>query len=309
MKWTYENKLLAMLVGVIIVSGLLFGTNFISVKNLQVLMHQIPEYGLLSIALMITLIISGVNLSVVSMATLSGILGGIAMEAMGDKGPATVIVGVGVMLLIGMITGLINGFIVSYLEVSPIIATLGTMLFYQGLALNITKGGAITAFPKGFTDFGSSQLMGIPLPMWVFVVASICVWFLLSRNEFGKQLYRIGLNATVAKFSGINVKSMVVKSYALSGLLTGLTAIIMTARYNSIRVDYGASYLVYAIVIVILGGVRLHGGRGSLKGVLVALIILSVVIRGLNIANVDTNIIEIVIGLVLLLNLGMNKKR
>ncbi|MDA3844954.1 MAG: ABC transporter permease [Vallitaleaceae bacterium] len=303
MKKNYENKLMMILVGLIVFGTLLFGRSFLSLNTLMLFANQLPEYGLIAMALMVTLIVSGVNLSVVAMTTLSGIGGAILMNANNNIDIVTVILGVSMMIIIGLLTGLINGVVISYLEVAPIIATLGTMLFFQGLSLNITKGGAITALNAEFTYLGSGSLLGIPIPIYIFAIVCIIIYWLLEKSEFGLKLYRIGKDPKAAKYSGIDVKKMTLLAYVLAGFIAGIAAIIMSSRYNSIRVDYGSSYLIYGIVIVSFGGVSLKGGKGSVRGVITSLIIVSVVTRLLNLASVDANVIEGIIGLMLLLSL------
>ena len=303
---SYEKKLLILLLIVFILGSVLFGSAFFSWTTLAIIANQLPEYGLISLALFMTLIVSGMNLSIVAMTTLSGVLGGIVMERLSHLGVVSVVIGISVMIISGMLTGALNGVIVSYLEVSPILATLGTMLFYQGVAMNITQGGAITSFDTSFTVLGSGTIVGIPIPFVLFILVIGFMYWLLEKHEYGSQLYRIGKNAHSAVYSGIDVKKIVLIAYISAGVITGIAAVLMTARYNSIRVDYGASYLISGIVAVSLGGADIKGGKGSIKGVVVALLILSLLIRILNLANVDSSLIDGIMGLILLLNLSLH---
>ena len=300
---SYEKKLFILLLLVIVVGTVLFGSKFLSTTTLIILTNQIPEYGVITLALMMTLIVSGMNLSVVSMVTLSGVVGAMVMERLSELGPISVVMGLLVMLIVGMLAGVINGFVVGYLEVPPILTTLGTMLFFQGIALNLTKGGAITSFDSAFTEIGSGTIGGIPIPFLVFLVVVMGLYYLLEKHEYGLQLYRIGKNSHSAVYSGIDVKKIVFMAYVIAGLVTGVAAIVMTARYNSIRVDYGATYLISGIVAVSLGGMDLKGGRGSVVGVVIALLIVSLTIRILNLGYVDTSLIDAIMGLILLVNI------
>lgn len=299
----YEKRLLWILGFIIVIGTLLYGGDFLSTTTLVILANQLPEYGLISLALMLTLIISGMNLSIVAMTTLSGVIGAIVMERLSGFSFCSVLIGVGVMLIFGVMTGAINGVIISYLEVSPILATLGTMLFFSGVALNITKGGAITSFDPFYVMIGSGNILGIPIPFVVFIVVGLILYLLLTHHEIGRQLYLIGMDRQSAIYSGIDVKKTVLKAYMIAGLIAGVTAVIMTARYNSIRVDYGSTYLINGIVIITLGGIDLKGGTGSVKGVFIALLIVSLVIRLLNLAYMDSNLIDGIMGLMLLVNI------
>lgn len=300
---SYEKKLLGILLGMILLGTVLFGREFLSIKTLLIMANQLPEYGLISIALMITLIVSGMNLSIVSMTTLAGIIGALTMNYASDLGAFSVVIGVLVMLLIGSLAGAINGAVVSFLEVSPILTTLGTMMLFKGAALNITKGGAITSFPSAFTYIGNGKILGIPFPMIVFILVVVFMGWWLDASSFGKQLYRIGKNREAAIYSGINVKKVVFMAYIIAGCIAGITAVIMSARYNSIRVDYGETYLLNGLVIVSLGGIDIKGGKGTMMGVLIAVIIMSVVLRIMNLAYVDSHLMSAIMGVILLMNI------
>lgn len=299
----YEKRLLGILLAITALGVIMYGGDFWSVTTMIIIANQLPEYGLLAMALMSTLIISGLNLSIVAMATLSGISGAIVMVHLGQFGGASILIGILVMLLVGLLTGAVNGVIVSYLNVSPILVSLGTMLFFKGIALNMTKGGAITSFDDRFVNIGLGRILGIPLPLLILIAAVIGLNVLLSQSSFGHQLYRIGKNKVSAIYSGIDVSRIVLQAYMISGILAGMAGVVMTARYNSIRVDYGSTYLINCITVVSLGGVDLEGGRGTVKGVVLALLIVSMVLRILNLAYVDSNLTEAIMGGILLLNL------
>ena len=300
---SYEKKLMGILFVLILVGTALFGSEFLSVRTLLIMANQLPEYGLISIALMVTLIVSGMNLSIVSMTTLAGIIGALTMNYMNTVGPLSVLIGVSAMLMIGAATGAVNGAVVSFLEVSPILTTLGTMMLFRGAALNITKGGAITSFPSAFTYIGNGKIIGIPFPLIVFLFVAVFMGWWLNGSVLGKQLYRIGKNKEAAIYSGINVKKVVFIAYVIAGVIAGITAVVMSARYNSIRVDYGETYLLNGLVIVSLGGIDIKGGKGTMKGVVIAVTIMSVVLRILNLADIDSHLMSAIMGAILLINI------
>lgn len=303
----YERRLSFLLLIVVAAGAILFGFEFLSGQTILVMAHQLPELGLISLALMLTLLISGLNLSVVAMVTLSGVIGALVMENTSGLGLIHVFLGLFVMLVIGLLAGAVNGGIISYLNVSPILVTLGTMMFYRGLTLNLTQGGAITSFDSRFLWIGNQRLLGIPVPMVVLILVIIWLYVLLEKKEFGRQVYRIGKNKESAIYSGINTEKIVMLVYAIAGIITGITAIVMTARYNSIRVDYGSSYLISAMVAVSLGGIDIKGGRGTIKGVVIALILVSVMQRLLNLAFVDSDLVNAIMGVILLINLLLQR--
>lgn len=303
----YERRLSYLLILLIIIGTLLFGFEFFSFKTLLVIAHQLPELGLVSLALMVTLIIAGLNLSVVAMVTLSGVSGALVMENLEHLGGIHIFIGIAVMLLVGLLTGLVNGIIISYLDVSPILVTLGTLMFYNGLTLNLTQGGAVTSFDKRFLWIGNHSILGIPVPMIILILVIGSLYYLLENKEFGRQFYRIGKNRSSAIYSGINVEKRILQGYVIAGFIAGVMAIIMTARYNSIRVDYGSSYLLNAMVVVSLGGIEINGGKGTIKGVVIALLLVSLLHRILNMAFFDSDLMNAIMGGVLLINLLFQK--
>jgi len=301
----YEKRLSLLLICVIVLGGVMYPTQFLSTTTIKIFSHQIPEYGLITLALMLVMIASGLDLSVVATTTLAGILGALTMERLAFMGNSSIFFGVLVMIGIGMLAGGLNGFVVSYIGVPPILTTLGTMLFFQGIALIVSHGGSISSFPEPFLFLGNGQIFGIPLPMIILVVIAAIMHFYLTNKEFGKQIYRIGRSITAASYSGIPVKKRLFEVYLISGIILGIAAVIMTARYNSIRVDYGSSYLINSIVAISLGGVDIKGGKGTVIGVFLSLCILSGLMRILNLAEVAAYLSDSVMGGILLVNIMM----
>lgn len=301
----YEKRLALLLILVIVIGSILYPVQFISLTTFKIFAHQVPEYGIITLALMLVMIASGLDLSVVASTTLAGIFGAIAMSRLAFMGNLSILFGILVMLIIGMTAGALNGFIVSFIEVPPILTTLGTMLFFQGIALIVSQGGAVSSFPEPFLFLGNGVIMGIPVPMIILVILSIVMHDVLMRHEFGRQIYRIGRNKVAASYSGIPVKKRLFQVYVLSGIIIGIAAIIMSARYNSIRVDYGSSYLINGIVAASLGGVDIKGGKGTVIGVFLSLCILSALMRILNLANVEAYLSDSIMGGILLVNLIM----
>lgn len=301
----YEKRLSLLLVIVVVVGSIMFPAQFLSWTTLKIFSHQIPEYGLITLALMLVMIASGLDLSVVATTTLAGILGALTMEKLAFMGNLSIFFGIVMILLIGMLAGGINGFIVSYIEVPPILTTLGTMLFFQGIALIVSQGGSVSSFPESYLYLGNGVLFGVPVPMIILVILASGMHYALTYREFGKQIYRIGRSKTAASYSGIPVKRRLLEVYLLSGIILGIAAVVMTARYNSIRVDYGSSYLINGIVAISLGGVDIKGGKGTVIGVFLSLCILSGLMRILNLADVAAYISDSIMGAILLVNLIM----
>jgi simple sugar transport system permease protein len=285
---------------------------FLRAGNIQSMAFQLPELGLFSLAMMITLLTGGINLSVITTANLSSIVTALILTSFSDPDStggvaALVIVLATIMgLLCSLLLGLINGFLIAYIDVSPILATLGTMTLYDGLAIAITKGYVISNFPKGFLFIGNGTLFGIPVSLLIFVLCAYIMSVILNRKPYGMSVYMFGSNEVATEFSGINRKSILLKTYLVSGFLSGIASIIMTARFNSANAGYGASYLLVTVLIAVLGGVNPFGGFGKVSGLIMALIILQFISSGLNLLGITAFVTLSLWGIILIFVIGVN---
>jgi len=289
---------------------------FLKLYNIQSMASQLPEFGILSISMMMVIVSGGINLSLTYTSTLSMIVGGLAMaEITKNSGApaAALLAGIGLMALIALVCGAINGYVVVFLGVTPMIATLGTSTLFEGTSLNITKGGAISGFPDAFIKIGTGSVAGIPIPMLVFVIVIIAMYFILERSSFGNSVYMTGSNAKVALYSGINVKLVLFWTYLIASFLAAIAGVLMAARYNSAKESYGSSYLLQAVAASVLGGTNINGGEGTILGTIIAVMIVQVISSGLNILGINRYLTNIVMGGILLLVLTikffMNRKQ
>lgn len=270
---------------------------------------QLPEFGILSLAMMVVVVTGGINLSITSVTALSGILTAFTLSKLYASGTNIIIIifaAITVSVLTSLICGAINGAVVAYVGVSPILTTLGTMTLFEGISLNFTKGGAISGFPEQYYWFGNGTVLTVPVPMIIFIIIIIMTLVILERKPWGLSVYMMGCNAKATMFSGINVKKVLLKVYLYSAFLGSIAAIIMTSRYNSAKVDYGSSYLLQSVAAVVLGGTDIIGGYGRVIGTVVAVAILQVVSSGLNILGVSRYIFDVIIGGILILALAIN---
>jgi len=296
-------------VAIVIIMALLSPRKFLSNYNIQSLAYQLPEFGILSLSMMLIIITGGINLSLTFTATLSMIVGGLAMSAFfaSTNMPfLAALIGVALMLSVSAVLGAFNGFIVSYIGVAPMIATLGAATLFEGISLNITKGGAISGFPLMFLHIGNSAILGVPVPMIIFIIVLVLMWFLIEKSKMGAAIVMIGSNPRVAEFSGIKVKQILFKTYIISGLLAGVAGIIMASRYNSAKESYGSSYLLQSVAASVLGGTSISGGEGKVAGTLLAVMILQVISSGLNIFGLNRYLTNVLMGFILILVLAIN---
>jgi simple sugar transport system permease protein len=301
---TNEGILFIIFIAAFILMSFLSPGRFLSRYNLQSMAYQLPEFGILALSMMIVIVSGGINLSLTFTATLSMITGGLIMAMLTANGtsPAlALITGIGIMLITALACGALNGYVVVYLGITPMIATLGTSTLLEGIGLNITKGGAISGFPEAFIDIGNKNLGPIPIPMVIFFFIVILVYLVLERSSFGSAIYMTGSNPKVARYSGINVKRILFWVYCMAGLLAAVAGILMASRYNSAKTDYGSSYLLQAVAASVLGGTSITGGEGKVIGTIIAVMIVQVISSGLNIFGFNRYLTNIVMGAILLL--------
>ncbi len=264
---------------VLLALGWLLGSQFFSLNNFQSMGYQIPEFGFLALAMAVTMLTGGIDLSVVANANLAGILAAFVLTRRldflsGYPDQTIVILACFVALLTASIAGLLNGLLISKLSVPPILATLGTMTFYNGISMAITSGEGVVGFPELFLSIGSGHVANIPLIFILFIIASIVVSFMLERTSTGVSVYLYGENRIAALFAGLRTERLIMRVYFLSGLLAGFASIIMISRFNSAKVGYGDTYLLQAILVSVLGGIAPEGGRGKIIGVVLGIFIL-----------------------------------
>jgi simple sugar transport system permease protein len=200
--------------------------------------YQMPEFGIFAIAMMIVIMSGGINLSITYTAALSSIVGGLVLSKLTATGVApwlTIFAGIATFLIVSLACGTVNGFIVADIGITPMLATLATSTLFEGVCLNITKGGAISGFPDVFLWFGNATVLGIPFPMIVFVLVVIVSYYLMERSSFGFKAYMVGCNPTVTLYSGVNVKKILHRIYLFSALLCAISGILMASRYNSAK--------------------------------------------------------------------------
>jgi len=255
---------------VVLIMGGLTHMRFFSLRNWNSMLSMIPELGILSLGIMLAMIVGGIDLSLVSIANLSGLVSaGIMLSTEGS--PMGILLGLAAGLLVGALCGLVNGFLIAYIGVHPIVATLGTYQLFRGIGVVISKGYAIVNFSPSLTEFSNKSILGlIPNIFLIFIIIGVFVSFMLRKTVFGQSLYYVGENSKASFYSTINTKAVILKVFVLIGILGAIAGIIMTSKTNSAKADYGASYTLQAILICLLGGVSWDGGIGKTSGVLLA---------------------------------------
>lgn len=272
-------KSLAVLTALIFAVLAVASPSFLTATNLNSMGFQFPEFGLLALAVLPTMISGGIDLSVVATANLAAITAAVIMKA----APELAWLAIPAALAVGTACGAFNGFLIAYLRLPPILATLGTMQLFAGFGIAITRGPAITGLPDWYTAFGNWSLGGVlPLPLLLFALVALALSIILKRTPLGLRLRLFGANPVAARFAGIRERGLLIRIYAVTGFIAALAGLVVLARVNSANADYGSSYLLLVILINILAGVSPAGGFGTVTGVVLAVISLQFISSGLN---------------------------
>ena len=283
---------------------------FPTTRNFSSMLAQFPEFGLLTIAMMLAMVVGGIDLSVVAVANICGVLAAMILAAGQTAGVLSggmlVFLAVIVVLTAAAICGIANGVLISVAGVPPILATLGTQGLLMGLAIILTKGHGITGFPSEIDFVGNGRILGIPVPFLIFVVMTSVVAFILKKTRLGFTMYMLGANPRASRFSGINNTAVIIRTYMLTGILAGVTSLIMISRTNSMRPGYGTDYLLQAILVSVLGGTDPKGGVASIVGIVMGIMILQFTQSGLNIMAFSAFTKKFLWGLALLLIMVVN---
>ena len=279
--------------------------NFLTPSNLFSVLRQVSYSGLIAFGMTFIILIGGIDLSVGAILALVGIVTASLIQAGMDPILASCI-----GLLLGAACGAINGLLVSFGRIAPFTATLATMILFRGIAQEYSQSKPISINVDGFfNEIGSGYLFDtIPVPVVLMLLVYFMLWFVLKKTRFGRHVYALGGSEDVARISGLKVRSLKLWVYTLSGLMSGLAALVVTSRLSSASPNAGAMYELDAIAAVVLGGTSLSGGRGWIFGTLVGVVLLGILSNGLNLLNVSSNYQLIIKGVVILFAVLLDRK-
>ena len=268
---------------------------FFTASNFLNVFQQIALNFVVAVGMTFVIISGGIDLSVGSNIALSGLLMGILMKNFG----VPVIITIIVCILFSGLIGLINGMLISFLNLPPFIATLGMMSIVRGAAYTVTNGQPIYTFPKGFTAI-SSRVGGIPLYSTLILIAVFLLgWYILRYTRIGRFTYAVGGNENCAKLSGINLKKVKCFVYMFSGLCCGVAALLLSSRLDSAVPTNADGQEMDAIAAVVIGGTSMSGGEGSMFGTLIGILIIGIIANGLNLLGVAQGPQKMVKGLII----------
>lgn len=281
---------------VIVLFFSIYSENFFTPSNIMNLLRQISIKGIIGIGMAFVILCSGVDLSVGSNTCLCGII--VAMMVQSGQ---NMLLAMLASLFVGLLFGMLNGFFIAKCGMTPFIVTLATSSVGTGLVYVITEGKPISKLSEQFTFIGKGELFSIPIPVIIMAVVYVLAFVLLSKTVIGRRIYAVGGNERASIVSGINSTQVKLFAHAFCGLLCGLAGIVLTARVTSASVNAAAGYESDAIASCVIGGISMKGGKGSLFGALIGILIIGVISNGMDIIGVGSYHQKIVMGGIILL--------
>ena len=280
--WLKDQRVLMVFVILLITIGVtIVSPKFVEIRNIVAIFQQISVLGILTMAMALLLISGGIDLSIGNIMILSGVV--ISKVIMGG---GSVFWAVVLGLVTGLVCGLINGFIISKTKCLPLIITLGTSQIFFGASLMIT-GGRFMNFSGKFDFIGRTRILDIFPVMLIFLAVMVVLAFvLLNYTRFGRRIVAIGGNELNAYLSGINIDRYKIIIYAIGGLISSIASIVFVSRLDSITATAGSGYELRALTAAIIGGITFEGGRGSIGGAFIGVLLLGIINNAMNILSV-----------------------
>ncbi|PBB65616.1 branched-chain amino acid ABC transporter permease [Mesorhizobium sp. WSM4312] len=274
---------------------------FLDPYSLSDLTFNFTEKGMIAFAMALLIISGEIDLSVAAIIALASTMMGMAVQA-GAGTPVLVLIGI----VVGLGCGAFNGLLVTRLGLPSIVVTIGTMSLFRGIAFIILGDQAYKGYPESFAFFGQGYVWWVvSFELVLFLVAAVVYWFLLHRTSFGRRVFAIGNNPVAAQFSGVRVGRIKFTLFCLTGLMSGIASVLITSRLGSTRPSIAQGYELEVITMVVLGGVSILGGAGSIVGVVLAAFIMGLVTFGLGLLNVPGIVMSIFIGVLLIIVIAL----
>lgn len=297
-KW--ESSLVLIVIAEILIFGAL-NPRFLDPTRLLSSTSDFMATGILALPLAMIMLSGGIDISLGSMVSLGGITTGVTYLLTGSMS-----LGIVAGLLIGLLAGFINGALIIETGAAPMVITLGTQFLFAGLALGISGLGGVSAYegisnlPNWFTEIGTGKLIPyVPNMLLFFVAIAVTFWVLISKTTFGRQVRLLGMNPKAARYSGLNITKINLIMYSIMGLTAGFVGVLLTSYFGSSRPDVGATLLMPTLTLVVIGGVSMFGGEGSVLGVVLATFVIGYLQQGLRFAGMTEHQVTVIVGVVL----------
>ena len=290
---------------VLVLVGLLisfFSPYFLTTNNLMGVFRSFSLVALMSIGMMLVIITGGIDLSVGSVMGLSSLVTALAFQH-----GLSALLAVASGLAVGVIAGAFNGLMITWIQLPPFIATLGTLSIGRGLMYIITKGVPVTPdVPDGFTFLGQGYLGFIPFPVVVMALLAVCFSIVMRRTRFGRHVYATGGNETAALLSGVRTARVKFTVYALSGAIAALAGVLAFSRFVSAEPAAGFGAELDVIAAAAIGGASLSGGVGSVEGAIIGAALAGIITNGVVLLNIDTYAQQTITGCVILIAVSID---
>lgn len=299
----WEGLLVALIVLTTILNAQL-SPYFLDTNNLLRTTSDFLEIGLMMLPMVFIIMTGNIDLSIASTLGLSASLMGWLFINGWDIWLAVL-----VALVVSVLAGLLNGFLIAKLKLPSLVVTLGTLSFYRGLAYALLGDQAARGYPESFTYLGQGTIgdTAIPFALVVFIVLALIFGLTLHKTTFGRYLYAIGNNEQASRFSGVPVDRIKLIIYVLSSVMAALAGFILAARFGSTRPDIGTGLELSVITVTVLGGVSIFGGRGTLVGAVLALVLVGILRFGMGLINLQGQVQDIIIGFLLILSILLTR--
>ncbi len=291
---------LVVLIALVVLVNSRLSPYFLNVDNLFRASSDFIEMGLMMLPMVLIIVTGNVDLAVASTLGMTASFMGLLFN-----NGLNIWIAAAAALILGTLAGLLNGYLISRLKVPALVITLGTYAFYRGMAYVMLGDQAARDYPDAFTYLGQGTLPGTPIPfaLVIFVVLAVVFGLVLHKTAFGRYLYAIGSNQDAVIYSGISVPRVKVIIFMVSGLLAALAGLVLAARYGSTRPDIGTGLELAVITAVVLGGVDINGGKGTLIGAVLALLLIGLLRFGMGLLNIQGQVQSIAIGILLILSI------
>lgn len=277
-------RLLIILVAVFAVCSATKSDLFLKSDNFISMGRQLPELGILAVAMSLALLLGGIDLSIVSVANLCSfscatfILSNVQEGSTSAEITGLILIGILIALAVSIGVGALNGTLISKVGIPPILATLGTQQLWMGVVIVATGGSSVSGLPEEYAAVFNNTLGGVlPSGLIFFIVCAIIIGIMLTKTKFGQSLYMLGTNPKAAKYAGLKNDKLIIQTFILTAVLSMVAGLLMMGRSNATKADYGTSYMMQAIMVAVLGGISSSGGRGNIIGVVIAIVIMQMI--------------------------------
>ena len=277
---------------------------FLTRNNILNVIRQTSIYGIMAVGMTFVILTGGIDLSVGSVLALSG-----AICAGLLKGGSSMFVAIIAAIGVGVACGFVNGMFVTKARIPPFVVTLGMTNIARGLTLIYTNGYPVSGFSPAFREIGGGYVVGIPIPIIIFLAIVLIAYVVLSQTKLGRYTYAIGGNEETVKLSGVNSSNYKTLVYVISGLTCAVSALILTARLNSAEPIAGIGYETDVIAAVCIGGASMSGGRGSVWGSLLGALLIGVLNNGMNLLGVSPYFQQVVKGLIIICAVWLDRMK